>query len=393
MPRALASALLAALSLYAQLPSGEWRTDLSKRAIELSELKSGGPPKDGIPAIDRPKFVSPAEAAAWLSPNEPVLVVEHAGQARAYPLQILIWHELVNDQIDDLPILVSYCPLCNSAIVYDRRIDGNVYDFGVSGLLRHSDMVMYDRQTDSLWQQIGGEAIVGTMTGKKLEMVKSQTVSFETFARAFPAGKILSRETGHQRPYGQNPYAGYEFGNRLMMPVHPGRSLPMPPLERIVAVEFEGTSKAYPFQLLRRRGIVEDKIKSRRFVIFFQNGTITALDHRRIASSRDVGAVGVFSPEIEGKRLSFRRKDGKIHDKQTGSTWNLLGMATAGPLAGKRLTPIEHGVYFAFAWLLFNPTTEVVGAPGPALEEDRRSPLDRRSETDSLQFPPLPPQP
>jgi hypothetical protein len=372
------------------LSSGEWKTDLSKKSIDFSELKSGGPPKDGIPAIDRPKFVSPAQASGWLSSKEPLMVVEHAGEARAYPLQILIWHELVNDQIGDLPILVSYCPLCNSAIVYDRRMDGKVYDFGVSGLLRQSDMVMYDRQTDSLWQQIGGEAIVGTLTGKKLKLVKSQTVSLETFTRAFPEGKVLSRETGHQRAYGQNPYAGYEFGNRLMMPVSASRPLRMPPLERIVTVEFEGASKGYPFGLLRRRGIVEDRVKDRRFVILFEDGTVTALDHGRIASSRDVGAVGVFSPEIEGKRLSFRRKDGKIQDKQTGSTWNLLGMATEGPMAGKRLTAVEHGVYFAFAWLIFNPKTEIVGEPGLALEEDRRSPLERRSETDRSGFPPSP---
>ena len=182
--------LLAGLPLRAQMSRGDWRTDLSKKSIDLAELKSGGPPKDGIPAVDRPKFVMPAQASAWLSPKEPVMVVEHAGEARAYPLQILMWHELVNDQIGDLPLLVSYCPLCNSALVFDRRVDGKVYDFGVSGMLRNSDMVMYDRQTDSLWQQIGGDAIVGTMTGKKLKLLHSQTVSFENFARTFPRAKF-----------------------------------------------------------------------------------------------------------------------------------------------------------------------------------------------------------
>ncbi len=364
MLRLCISLLLATLAAQAQLGPGSWRTDLSKKSIDLSELKLGGPPKDGIPAIDRPAFVSPGQAA-WLSPKEPVLVVEHAGEARAYPLQILIWHELANDQIGELPVLVSYCPLCNSAIVFDRRLDGKIYDFGVSGMLRQSDMVMYDRQTDSLWQQITGEAIVGALTGQKLKLVQSQTVPFETFSRAFPNGKVLSRETGHRRAYGQNPYAGYEFGNRLIMPVKMNKLARVsPPLERIVTVTSEGKSKAYPFNVLRRQGVVEDRIGKLRFAVFFEEGTVTPLDHNRIASSRDVGAAGVFAPELEGKHLSFRRKEGKIVDQQTGSTWNLLGIATEGPLAGKRLAPVEHGVYFAFAWLVFNPETQIVGASG-----------------------------
>jgi hypothetical protein len=371
MLRLFVCSWLLALSLLAQLGPGSWRTDLSKKSIDLSELMPGGPPKDGIPAIDRPTFISPAEASAWLSPNEPVLVTEHAGEARAYPLQILIWHELVNDQIGELPILVSYCPLCNSAIVFDRRLDAKVYDFGVSGMLRQSDMVMYDRQTDSLWQQITGEAIVGTLTGKQLKRVRSQTLSFESFSRAFPNGKVLSRETGHRRPYGQNPYVGYEFGNRLIMPVKMSRSVrALPPLERIVTVTVEGKSKAYPFSLLRRRGVVEDRIGNLRLAVFFEKGTVTPLDDKRIAGSRDVGAAAVFLPELEGRPLSFRRRDGKIVDKQTGSTWNLFGIATDGPLAGSRLTPVEHGVYFAFAWLVFNPETQIArGAADPNEDE------------------------
>ncbi len=389
MAQVLVLLLLVGLPLRAQLSRGEWRTDLSKKAIDLSELRAGGPPKDGIPAIDHPRFVPPRPASAWLSPKEPVMVVEHVGEARAYPLQILIWHELVNDQIGDLPILVSYCPLCNSAIVFDRRLDGKVYDFGVSGMLRQSDMVMYDRQTDSLWQQIGGEAIVGTLTGNKLKLVRSQTVSFETFSRVFPEGKVLSRETGHLRAYGQNPYAGYEFGNRLIMPVKTTRPLRLAPLERIVTIKSEGGSKAYPFALLRRRGVVEDRVKRQRFVIFFEEGTVTPLDQARIASSRDVGAVGVFSPELEGQRLSFSRQDGKTVDKQTGSTWNLFGIATQGPLAGKRLTAVEHGVYFAFAWLIFNPQTQIVGEPNAFDDERRRNPLpgSPRSDRDRSPFP------
>jgi hypothetical protein len=366
--------LLAAGPGSPEFSAGQWRTDVSKKSIDLAELRKGGPPKDGIPAIDRPRFDTIREASSWLSPREPVLVVEQAGETRAYPLQILIWHELVNDRIGEAPILVSFCPLCNSAIVFDRRINGTVYDFGVSGMLRNSDMIMYDRQTDSLWQQITGEAIVGTLTGEKLKTIGSQTVPFETFARHFPGGKVLSRDTGHQRPYGQNPYAGYEFGGRLLAPVNSRRPFRLPPLERIVVIPSDGGSKAYPFSMLRRRGAVRDQIRGRRFVIFFEEGMASVLDRERIANSREVGAVGVFFPELDGKLLSFQRKDGKIVDKQTGSVWNVLGTALDGPLAGKRLAPVEHGVYFAFAWLVFNPRTEIIGDSGPLEEAERRNP-------------------
>jgi hypothetical protein len=361
MSKTLLFFFLLTVTLQAQLSPGDWRTDLSRKSIDLSELKLGGPPKNGIPAIDRPRFVDTDRAASWLGSKEPVLVVEHGDEARSYPLQILIWHELVNDQVGDLPILVSFCPLCNSALVFDRRLGAKVYDFGVSGMLRHSDMVMYDRQTDSLWQQITGDAIVGSLTGKKLTVVSSQIVSFETFSKSFPDGKVLSRETGHRRPYGQNPYVGYEFGNRLFMPVRFDRSASMKPLERIVTISQGSTTRAYPLSLLRRHRVVEDRVNERGYVILHEPGTVTPLDRGRIADSRDVGSVGVFSAEIEGRRLSFRRRKGKTVDEQTGSIWNVLGIATEGRLAGKRLTPVEHGVYFAFAWLVFHPETYVVG--------------------------------
>ena len=365
----IAVALALAGAAWGQLPEGNWRTDLSKRSIDLSELRRGGPPKDGIPAIDRPKFVSPAAAAEWLDSKEPVLVVERAGEARAYPFQILIWHELVNDTIGGVPILVSYCPLCNSAIVFDRRVDGETYSFGVSGLLRESDMVMYDRATDSLWQQVTGEAIVGTLTGKRLRVVPSQTVAFGDFARAFPDGKVLSRETGRRRPYGTNPYVGYEFGGFLFEPNVP-KGLKAPK-ERIVVVEAGGEATAYSFELLRREGVVEGVTGGRRYVIFHQRGTVTPLDRSRIADSRDVGSVGVFVPEIDGRRLTFRRKKGRIIDRETGSEWNVLGFAVNGPLEGERLEPVPHGVYFAFAWLIFNPETELITTAAQARERIR----------------------
>jgi hypothetical protein len=302
-----------------------------------------------------------------------VLAIEIRGEPRAYPLQILIWHELVNDEVAGIPILVSYCPLCNSAIVFDRRVEGKPYEFGVSGVLRHSDMVMYDRQSDSLWQQITGEAIVGSMVGRKLEILPSQVVAFTTFAKSSPTGRILSRETGHARAYGQNPYVGYEFGDRPIFPVPTRRSARIRPMERLVAVELGKAVKGYPFSLLRARGVVEDEADGTRFVVFFERGMLTALDQRDIANSRDVGAAGVFSSELDGRLMGFRHKGGNVVDTETGSTWNVLGIAVEGALKGKRLTPIPHGSYFAFAWMVFRPDTHIMGEPARKMGEPPRN--------------------
>lgn len=352
-------AILASEAL-AQFPSKEWRTDVSKRSIQLNELVSGGPPKDGIPALNSPRFETVAAAARWLDRREPVLVLEHGQDVRAYPFQVLIWHELVNDVVGNRPVLISYCPLCNSALVFDRRVRDTVLTFGVSGMLRGSDMVMFDRQTESLWQQITGEALVGTLTGARLVVVSSQTIPFEAFARQFPNGMVLSRQTGHQRPYGRNPYAGYESGRQLLFPVPVPKQTQSRPLERLLAVKCGDKVKAYPLETLRKLRVVEGECPGESFVIFFEPGMRSAVDAELIRQSRDVGAVGVFGPVVEGQRLSFRRQSGKVVDTQTGSTWTLLGAAVEGPLAGKRLPPVEHMVYFAFALLTFHPGAEIV---------------------------------
>lgn len=146
-----------------------WKTNTDKSLIDLGELKKGGPPKDGIPSIDSPKFVSPEEADSWIFAQEPVIALEYKGVARAYPLQILIWHEIVNEEIKGDPILVTFCPLCYSALVFDRTVNGETHEFGVSGFLRHSDLVMFDRKTETLWQQFTGKAIVGDYVGKTLK--------------------------------------------------------------------------------------------------------------------------------------------------------------------------------------------------------------------------------
>jgi hypothetical protein len=365
MRKVLGLLALTALAAAAQtLPvAGTFRTDLSKRSIDLKELRGGGPPKDGIPSIDDPKFVSAEAARAWLDDREPVMWVEHDGETRVYPLQILIYHELVNDSIGDLPFLVSYCPLCQSAVVFDRRLDGKTYTFGVSGMLRNSDMVMYDRETDSLWQQLTGDAIVGELTGKVLTVFTSRLTHFGIVRETRPAARVLSRETGVNRPYGQTPYVGYERGGGLMFPANYPHARQIRPLDRLVVMRRGDKAVAYPLAEVARAGVKEGKVAGEKFAIFFDPAAVSALDARFIKESEEIGSTGVFAPVVDGRELRFRSKGGRIEDRQTGSEWNVLGEAVSGPLAGKRLEPLEHGVFFAFAWLAFHPSTQVVGLP------------------------------
>ncbi len=272
----------------AQSSADAWRyewpnTDFSQHSVEFSEILSGGPPKDGIPSIDDPKFIPVAEVED-LSPTEPVIGLTVKGEARAYPLRILTWNEIVNDRIGGRPVTVTYCPLCNSAIVFDRELDGQVLEFGTTGKLRNSDLVMYDRTTESWWQQFLGEAIIGELTGKRLKMLPSRLESWERFAAANPEGLVLVPNDKNLRSYGQNPYDGYDssvapFLYRGEMPEG------IEPMARVVAVG----KQAWSMTLLRRNG----RIESDDLILTWEAGQNSALDTRVISKGRDVGNVVV----------------------------------------------------------------------------------------------------
>ncbi|MGI8424858.1 MAG: DUF3179 domain-containing protein [Chloroflexota bacterium] len=336
-------------------PSG-WKTDFSKRTVPLGEIMSGGPGKDGIPPIDAPKFVDVPAAAAWLKDVEPVIALELNGAARAYPLQILIWHEIANDTLGGVPVVVTFCPLCNTALVFDRRLDGTHHDFGVSGNLRHSDLLMWDRQTESWWQQATGQAIVGELAGKRLTMIPAQIVSWQDFRTTWPRGDVLSRETGHSCAYGRNPYVGYdEVGKAPFLYRGPtdGR---LPPMERVLLVEIGERQVAYPFSRLAERRVVNDALDGTPLVALWSRGTASALDRADIATSRDVGAAAAFSPMVDDARLTFSAAgDGRFRDAETRSTWSITGVAVDGALRGRQLTPLVHGNHFWFAAAAFRP--------------------------------------
>lgn len=349
----------AALPPVPPFDTTQWETDFTNARVPLDEIRAGGPPKDGIPPVDRPRFETVAAAATWLAPAEPVVVVERGNDARAYPLQILIWHEIVNDTVGGVPVAVTFCPLCNTSIAFDRRLGRRPHDFGTTGNLYKSALVMYDRQTESWWWQPSGEAIVGRLAGSRLTMLPSQIVSWEAFRAAHPGGQVLSRETGYSRPYGRNPYVGYDDIASSPFLYLGGRDPRLRPMERVVTVSIGREDAAYPFRVLAQAGVVHDRVGGTPIVVFFQKGTASALDRSEIAASRDVGAAAIFSPVVNGRALTFEPHGTQFTDAQSRSAWNLLGQATAGRLAGRRLAPIVHGNHFWFSWASYKPQTRV----------------------------------
>ncbi len=334
------------------------KTDFCLHSVDYGEFLSGGPPPDGIPAIDEPDFESVEEARTWLGESWPVMFFEHAGDARAYPLAILMWHEIVNDVVGGKPVSLTFCPLCNATVVFDRTLsDGTVLDFGTSGNLRNSDLVMYDRQTQSWWQQFTGEAVVGTYTGTTLTMLPSQIIAWSEFAETHPDGLVLSRNTGHVRNYGRNPYVGYDDINNnpfLFTGVLDGR---LPATARVVAVEIGDVWKAYPFSELENAGVVNDSVNGIEIVIFWKSGTVSALDQASYDESRDVGSTSIFSRELDGQVLTFEPSGENFKDVETGSTWSIFGTAIEGPKAGTQLEQIVSAEHVWFAWAAFRPDT------------------------------------
>jgi hypothetical protein len=265
---------------------GEWpRTDFSATTVgDWTEIRSGGPPKDGIPSITGPSFVA-ADEKPGLDDREPVMTLALPGERpRAYPIRYLMWHEIVNDTVGSIPVAVTFCPLCNSGMVFDRRVDGEVREFGVTGKLRHSDMIMYDRETESWWQQATGTGIVGAHAGDALSDLPAWMESWAAFRNSNPDGLVMA-EPDWPRNYGQNPYAGYDTSRRPFL--YDGEDPPhgIAPLARVVRVG----DRAWPLNRLAEEGrIAEDGL-----TLDWSAGTASALDTRRMGEGRDVGSVRV----------------------------------------------------------------------------------------------------
>jgi len=345
-------------------PEGEFpKTDFDNFGVHLDEITSGGPPRDGIPAINNPQFISQAEASEWLEPNEPVISLRVGDTARAYPLQILIFHEIVNDVIEDKPVAVTFCPLCNASIVFDAQLGDTALDFGTTGRLRKSDMVMYDRQTESWWQQFTGVGIVGDYNGVTLKQLPSQIVSFDVFRAEFPDAQVLSKNTGAIRPYGSNPYRGYDDITSTPFLYKDDLDPRLPPMERVLAVGGDSGNPEWqlvPLSLLQENPVVQ----LGDVVVIATSQSNSALDQTDIAESRLIPSAAAFRASVAGKPVSLEiNAGGDLVDAETGSKWSPLGLATEGELKGQRLEQVDQGVHFAFAWLAFDPTATIVKEP------------------------------
>ncbi len=337
-----------------------WKTDFARHNVPLSQFISGGPPRDGIAPIDDPKFVTPA-AARWLDPTEPVIVVERGANARAYPYQILIWHEIVNDELDGDPIAVTYCPLCNSALVFDRRLNGRTLRLGTTGNLRRSDLVMWDDATESWWQQLTGEAIVGELTGERLRALPAETLSFADFRARHPRGEVLSRDTGYDRAYGRNPYEGYDEPDEQPFLLQDDADRRLAPKERVVSIIRGERAAVVPFSRLREKPVANVEVAGERLVVLFAPGVRSALDAARIGDSRDIGTAGAFARKRDGGEIDLRAAGrGRFRDRATGSSWDVTGRAIAGPRRGQRLRPVVHDLSFWFAVAAFAPDVRIV---------------------------------
>ncbi len=345
------------------LRTSNWSTDFCKSNVDYGEIMVGNPTKDGIPAVTAPRMESVEDARTWLVNRSPVIALEIAGEARAYPLAILMWHEIANDEVAGQPVAVTFCPLCNSSISFDRRVDGEVLDFGVSGLLRNSDLVMYDRQSDSWWQQLTGEGLAGHYAGTLLDIVPSQVISFGVFAERYPDGLVMSRDTGHHRQYGMNPYRDYDSrsGRPFLFSGAIDPRLPSP-VDHVLAAIVGDTAIAYPFAILQEEDVINDVIEETPVVLFYQSGVATALGDSVIDNARDIGTAGMYLATLNGEALEFAVNEaGGFTDAQTGSSWNAFGEAISGELAGQQLEWVHAFPHFWFAWAAFYPETEVYG--------------------------------
>jgi hypothetical protein len=258
--------------------------DLSGSLIPSDEIHLGGPSRDGIPAIDRPRFVS-ARDADFLDTNHQVLGLARGGEAKAYPIAIMNWHEIVNDRLGGERVAITYCPLCGTGVAFVSRARGRDLRFGVSGLLYNSDVLLYDRETESLWSQIRRQAVTGPMKGEKLVALPLTHTTWRAWRQEHPDTWVLSTDTGFRRDYERDPYAGYASESGLFFPVR-AESRRYHPKERVLGLEIDGRFKAYPFAELSRLdgGEVRERFVGREI---------------RICFDRDSESAQAFGPEGE----------------------------------------------------------------------------------------------
>lgn len=316
--------------------------DGTKYIIHPSKIRGGGPPKDGIPSIDNPKYVK-AKDVDWLTEEELVLGIEYRGVSRAYPFQILVWHEIVNDRIAGEPVLITYCPLCLTGLAFERKINNEEVEFGTSGKLYNSNLVMYDRKTDTYWSQASGKAIVGPLTGMRLKQMPIDTARWRDWLAAHPDTEVLSRDTGFSRNYGTDPYGGYYDSDAVWFPLE-NRDLRLHPKEQVAGIEIGNITKAYPVSEVAKDKVVNDKIAGKALLIIEHPVT---------------KAVRIFERELNGKEVRFEMNNGRFYDV-SGNEWKIEEGKIISGQSELKETPAFSG--FWFSWASFHPNSEIFKA-------------------------------
>ena len=330
-------------------------TDSIKHSIPLESIRGGGPLKDGIPSIDEPKFVSIDEAEALLDDDSFGMAVSINGDSRYYPFDILVHHEIVNDVIGGEPVAVTYCPLCVSAITFSRIVNGETMSFGVSGLLNNNNLLMYNRTPESprfevdmhietLWQQAIGEAVVGPLTGTELAVVPADNIFWPDWKSANPSGTVLSRDTGHVRAYGRDPYGSYYTDNNSIYFPTSNTDNRLETKEVIFGIKEGGATKAYTEEALGRDNVVNDTV-----------GGVAVV----ATQDPNTRVTRIFNRSVNGTVLTFTRSGSNMKDDQTGSVWTFEGKSISGTYEGANLDHIDQIREFWFSWVAFHPETAI----------------------------------
>ncbi len=318
-------------------------TDGQKHIIPLDKIRGGGPPKDGIPSIDNPQFTIVNESQ-FVADSDIVIGLNINGETKAYPLFILVWHEIVNDIVGGIPVAITYCPLCYTNQVFDRTLDGTVVEFGTSGKLYNSNLVMYDRLTDSYWSQGLGMAIMGELSGDTLDTIPFDVISWGDWKSMHPDTLVLTTDTGHIRSYATDPYGDYYTNPRILFPVDNSDNR-IHPKELILGFQQDNIFKAYKQSDVESNGIIND----------------TVGDSSILLVSMFSGNARIFDRTINDETLDFTFEDGILYDTKTRSVWNYDGVSISGDMRGEQLSRLSINPGFWFSWISFHQDTLIYG--------------------------------
>ena len=367
-------ALIVAQTLPAQLHnphhiSYQWKTDTVNHTVDLADLTLAAQ-KDQIHTLEYPSFITKSDASYHYYEYEPVIAITQNGQTKAYPLSVLTLYELANDTIGGMNLMITFCPMCNSAIVYNREVevDGKkiTLNFGVSGLLMHNDMIMYDKETESWWEQLMGSAVVGKLAGTTMEMIPAYLISVHDYFDRYPNGAILSPDcmTLHFDKHHHRPFYHLNHDKKHMdtayfisEKVDPR----LPPLERVLDIHSHGHTTIYPFSALAHKHVLNETFEGLNYVIFYHGGTVSVQDEDKLSKSKKVGSAVAFRSELNGVKYTFHKSGHYFKDDQTGSLWDITGYCREGSLKGKQLWLLPHSNHFAFVYLAFFPDSKIYG--------------------------------